>query len=159
MVSDQSLRAIRVEGDLARLVHETWHQSPTFRRQLATIVSEGTPFITLGHCLGRCPNDARAQSVLTSEGGLLRQVEIRVKPLDTQGLVEVIAHEFEHILERLDGVDLPRVAAGEGHARHGVRRTVDGFYETQRARRAGLVVASEFAAHAGARFSCRSVQG
>ena len=157
LCADHSWRAVRVEGELARVVHETLHRSPTFRRQLATIVSEGTLFITLGHCLGRV-SKARAQTVLTSDGGLLRQAEIRVKPLDTLGPVQVIAHELEHILERLDGVDLPRVAAEEGHPRHGVHRTVDGFYETQRASRVGLAVAAEFVARAGARFSCSSVQ-
>ena len=43
-------------------------------------------------------------------------------------LTELIAHEFEHVLEQLDGVDLKALArAGEA------RRLADGAFETERA--------------------------
>ena len=53
--------------------------------------------------------------------------------------IEFIAHELEHILERAEGVDLPRESERTGS---GVWRAVDGF-ETQRATDMGRQVARE----------------
>jgi hypothetical protein len=55
---------------------------------------------------------------------------------------ELMAHEFEHIVEQLDGVDLPVRAAVPGS---GVRACSDGSYETIRAARIGRLVADETA--------------
>jgi len=54
----------------------------------------------------------------------------------------LIAHEIEHVIERLDGVDLRARAALPGT---GVRLCDGGddAFETIRARRAGLAVAEE----------------
>ena len=55
---------------------------------------------------------------------------------------ELIAHEFEHIIEQLDGVDLGAHAAQPhtGVTAIGHRRDI---FETMRAKRAGLKVVSE----------------
>ena len=55
--------------------------------------------------------------------------------------VLLIAHEFEHILEQLDGVDLPSMAT---RVATGVRLVPEsGHFETDRAIAAGRQVASE----------------
>ncbi len=51
-----------------------------------------------------------------------------------------IAHEFEHILEQLDGQDLPVLARRQAR---GVWRSVDGMIETTRATDAGRRVLAE----------------
>ena len=158
LCADHWSRTIRVEGHLARVVDDAWHRSPTFRRQWARIAAEAPLVVTLGYCFDGCPSSTRARTVLTSAGGLLRRAEIRVNSFDPRELVEVIAHEFEHILEQLDGADLPTLAAQAGRHGHGVQDVGNGHYETQRAHRTGLMVAVEFTGRAGASFSCSSVQ-
>jgi hypothetical protein len=54
--------------------------------------------------------------------------------------MELLAHELEHIIEQLDGIDL---AAKAAVARSGVRECVDGSFETSRAVRVGTLVALE----------------
>ncbi len=51
---------------------------------------------------------------------------------------ELLGHEFEHLIEQLDGVDLSAMARG-GEA----RRLTDGAFETERAIAAGQQVAGE----------------
>ena len=51
---------------------------------------------------------------------------------------ELLAHELEHVIEQLDGIDLAVKAAV---ANSGVRSCVDGTFETSRAVRVGSVVA------------------
>ncbi|MEP6918921.1 MAG: hypothetical protein ABJC89_24990, partial [Acidobacteriota bacterium] len=70
------------------------------------------------------------------QNGVLVSVDIHVTRL--QDPVELIAHEIEHVIEQLDGVDL------EAHARGGnVWKRDDGAFETQRAIVVGRRVAHE----------------
>jgi len=57
--------------------------------------------------------------------------------------VEHIAHELEHVLEHIDGVDLPRFA----HGRLNGVVNCGGEYETARARAVGQAVVREMAVH------------
>ena len=50
-----------------------------------------------------------------------------------------IAHEFEHLIEQLEGVDLRDLA----HRRQGVWHSGDEMFETERAIRAGVQVMHE----------------
>ena len=77
----------------------------------------------------------RATSFRQGEwGALAAEIEIRSVP----DLTELLAHEFEHLIEQLDGVDLPALAR-QGEA----RRLSDGAFETDRAIAAGHQVAGE----------------
>ena len=59
----------------------------------------------------RRPSSSRARTVLKSQDGSLASAHVYLKPsLDAP---ELIAHELEHILEQLDGVDL-QAQAGNG---------------------------------------------
>jgi hypothetical protein len=86
---------------------------------------------------------AGARTAMTRVDGQLRAAIVEVPGPDATQLVELIAHEFEHILEQLDGVDL---AAWAG--RSGVRRVGgsdrEGPFETERARQVGRLVAGEY---------------
>ena len=61
-----------------------------------------------------------------------------IEILSVLDLTELIAHEFEHVLEQLDGVDL-QALAHTGDA----RQLADGAFETARAVTAGQRVAGE----------------
>ena len=67
-------------------------------------------------------------------GVLAAEIEIRSAP----DLTELLAHEFEHLIEQLDGADL-KALAKEGMA----HRLADGAFETARAVAAGQQVAGE----------------
>ena len=72
-----------------------------------------------------------------SSGALVATVEIPV-PLTMSEYAELFGHEFEHILEQIDRVDLEEeTTTGEA------RRLADGSFETRRARAAGQAIAIE----------------
>ena len=114
--------------------------SPTFRRQCRRLANALGITVVLRQFLTRPPDRVRAQTSFSTDrdGRLYATVETRT--LEDQ--VELIAHEIEHVIERLDGVDLRARAALPGT---GVRLCdgVDDTFETIRARRAGLAVAEE----------------
>ena len=56
------------------------------------------------------------------------------------GLIELIGHEFEHLLEQIEGLDLKRLAGVKGS---GVRVLEGQVFETDRAQAAGRLVAAE----------------
>ena len=61
---------------------------------------------------------------------------------DAATLVELIAHELEHVLEQLDDVNLTQLAQGPGVSSYGHEGSRS--FETARARQIGLDVAAEF---------------
>ena len=127
---------LAVSKELGPLVRRVWEASPTFRRQCArlgeavvTIVIELNPKIDRERM--------NAFTRIDMAHGLVRAAttQLRVwKP-------EYLAHEIEHVLEQVDGVDLRRSARG-GLA--GVSET-SRVFETARAIAIGRVVAREVA--------------
>jgi hypothetical protein len=126
-----------VVPDMVRpLVTAMWRQSPTFRRQCARLADN--PNVTVSIELASRTRHRRARSrVDRHETGLHASVEIELRTPEMY--VEYISHELEHVLEIVDGVDLPLLA----------RRGLDGVfsgadqYETARARSVGQMVAHE----------------
>jgi hypothetical protein len=114
--------------------------SPTFRRQCRRLANALGLTVVLRQFLMRPPERVRAQTSFWTDrdGRLFATVELRA-PEDQ---VELIAHEIEHVIERLDGVDLRARAALPGT---GVRLCDGGggAFETIRATRVGLAVAEE----------------
>jgi hypothetical protein len=112
-------------------------RSPMFRRQCLRLA--GAPrlsvVVRMSHPLTGGPR-ARTQITQAENSKLVATVEIN--PLGD--FMELLAHELEHIIEQLDGVDL---AAKAAVARSGVWSCVDGTFETSRAVRVGTLVASE----------------
>jgi hypothetical protein len=78
---------------------------------------------------------ARTSFGRTSAGTILARVQLslRVDP------IEWIAHEFEHVVEQLEGVSLPALAA----QLRGAWPSTERMYETTRAIDAGRAVAAE----------------
>ena len=64
--------------------------------------------------------------------------EVHLPP--TNGLIELVAHEFEHVLEQIEGLDLRRLARIKGSGVHELQGRV---FETDRAQLAGRIVADQ----------------
>jgi Tol biopolymer transport system component len=116
---------------------EMWQASPTFRGQWRRLAARtGVRVSVLVEDLPRPASSSRARTVLRHQDGSLVSARVYLKPsLDA---AELIAHELEHILEQLDGVDL-QAQAGNGV----VWKAGDGDFETRRAIEAGRRVARE----------------
>ena len=112
--------------------------SPTFRRQCSRIAS--TPNLRVEivpALLGGSASGAALTRIVRSERG----IEATVQLGPSGDPVLLIAHEFEHILEQLDGVDLPVMATRVATGVRVVPGT--GHFETERAIAAGRQVADE----------------
>jgi hypothetical protein len=122
------------------LVESMLRDSPTFRRQCVRIAAE--PGLTVQLSIGSVSmgSDVRAITRMTrsGRGHLSAVVNIGFRE-DAQ---ELIAHEFEHIIEQLDGVDLAARAALAHTGVTSLGHATDKF-ETTRAQRTGLKVVSE----------------
>jgi Tol biopolymer transport system component len=110
--------------------------SPTFRRQCRRLGAAPHVKVALRlEELRRRPSfDAR--TVFRRQNGAIVSADVFLSP--SRNAVEFIAHEVEHVLEQLDGVDL-EAQLGSGH----VWRRDDGAFETRRAAEAGRRVARE----------------
>jgi hypothetical protein len=127
--------SIALQDGLEPFVRWTLENSPTFRQQCRILASaEGfSATVRLGR--PQPGMESRARAVLRSTGtGLVADIEI----VHASDLAELLGHEFEHVIERLDGVDL-----GAQTRRGEARRLADGAFETRRAIAAGHRVAQE----------------
>ena len=118
-------------------VDKMWQASPTFRGQARRLAAgSGLHVSVLVEDLPRPARSYNARTLLRHQDGSLVSAQVYLKPsLDAP---EFIAHELEHILEQLDGVDL-QAQAGNGV----VWKAGDGAFETRRAIEAGRRVAGE----------------
>ena len=137
--------SLRVPPALHGVVTELCRRSPTFRRQVARLADAGGLTVTVRLVVLPSTSPCRAQTVIARVDGQVRSADVQVPAGHTRLVVELIGHEFEHIVEQLDGVDLRRWV---GHG--GVRRVggdqAAGPIETERARQVGLLVAGEYTA-------------
>ena len=127
--------AVQVDERFAAVLDELLDASPTFRRQCGRIEGEALVAIrTLPRAEEQCCR-ARATIRRYDSGVVIAMIELPALRTRAE-YAELLGHEFEHILEQLEDVDLAArgevIPAYSGHA-----------YETRRAREAGLAVASE----------------
>jgi hypothetical protein len=130
-------RNLVVPEVMGPLVERMWQQSLTFRRQCAKLAAQPAVTVSIDLVVGlRNTRGARAKAQRLRER---LEVAIQVDLREPAKFVELIAHELEHVLEQIDGTDLPRLA----------RQGVDGAiseaarYETARAQAIGRAVAHE----------------
>ncbi len=109
--------------------------SDTFRQQCERIAADGRVRVRLA-IVNTIDGGGRAQTTFRRyrSGALSADVEV----LFGENYRELLAHEFEHVLEQIDGVDLRREAA-DGRA----WQVGEGAYETRRAFLAGVQVLRE----------------
>jgi hypothetical protein len=123
------------------LLESMLRDSPTFARQCLRIANapELTVSVQLVSGASGLSRAARASTRIERQDSRLIATVILAR---TVGLAELIAHEIEHVIEQLDGVDLASKAQVPHSGVHIVHQ--DGLvYETARARRIGLMVAQE----------------
>ena len=86
--------------------------------------------------LARHPSSYHARAAMRRQSGALVSVNIHLTRFEDP--IELIAHEIEHVIEQLEGVDL-EAQAGTGN----VWKREDGAFETRRAIEVGRRVARE----------------
>ena len=116
-------------GSLQPQMLQLLQWSPTFRQQCGRIAAARGLRVTVRVGTAVDPT-AQAQTVITryDAGGIRAQVTLRF----SEDYLMLLVHEFEHILEQVEGVDLLDEAAS-GRA----WRTPSGAWETRRAANAG----------------------
>ncbi|HKY04066.1 MAG TPA: hypothetical protein VJQ56_04205 [Blastocatellia bacterium] len=127
-----------LSGDSKRILEKVWKRSATFRDQCRRIA--GSPWMKIKvRFVAKRAEDYEALTTLTryESGFTVSTIQIFI----TSGYVERIGHEFEHIIEQIEGMNLQSLAAKEGA---GVRSVKPGYYETERAIRAGRRVHEEY---------------
>lgn len=132
-------------SSLRDLVESMLQESRTFRRQCVRLMHarELTIFVEYATLL----DGSRATTTIVR--GRDGRVVARVRLAQSVNREELLAHEFEHIIEQLDGIDLPLLAR---HSTSGVRMTLDsGHFETDRANAAGRQVVRELQVARGSR--------
>ena len=128
---------LTVPSTFQATVAQMLERSPMFRRQCLRLAAAPhlTIVVRMRHPFAPGPR-ARTQISRADRNTLVATVEIN--PLFD--FTELLAHELEHVIEQLDGIDL---AAKSAVTQSGVRTCVDGTFETTRAVRVGTVVALE----------------
>lgn len=128
--------SIELEEGLQPIVKWMLEHSPRFRQQCRTLAAAPRLRATVTVSYRQSIATYRAHTAFrqTGTGGLDARIEIR----SASDISELLGHEFEHLIEQLDGVDLS-ILVREGEA----RRLTDGAFETERAIAAGQQVAGE----------------
>lgn len=120
---------------LQPLVDDLWLRSATFRVQCRRLAGAQAVVLLQGASAEGTSWDAESRIGRLGDGRVLARVRVRAG----RESVEVIAHELEHVLERIDGVQLALDAARRGSG----TTIAGGAYETRRATDAGRRVAKE----------------
>ena len=120
--------------DLQPFVQRAWDGSATFRDQCRKLVAAGA-VVSLGSSSAREGWRAASHIGRSREGLMVALVRVRVGASS----VELIAHELEHVLERIEGINY-LMASRRGSS---TRLLPGGAFETKRAIDAGRRVARE----------------
>jgi hypothetical protein len=129
-----------IVDSLQQMVEAMLKDSATFRRQCARLKSTPSLTVNVEYVILAAAAQAQAVTDVTTErnGQMHAHVKLGQTAADRE---QVLAHEFEHIVEQLDGVDLAALAT---HGTAGVRITEGaGRFETERAIAIGQLVAEE----------------
>ncbi len=128
---------LRVPRDLRPLLQQALQKSPTFQRQMKTLLKTQRVRMSVVYGGLRGLRLFQAQSTVTHHewGALVVDTQLYA-PAD---MVELFAHEMEHVCEQIEGLDLPSLA---GRHDSGVY-DVGGHFETLRAITAGRRVSRE----------------
>ena len=89
----------------------------------------------------------RAFTIVHRRGYAVR-AQVHLPP--SRSLTELVGHEFEHLIEQIEGLDLKRLARVKGS---GVHEGEGRVFETDRAQMAGRVVADEVDRYSRAPFA------
>jgi hypothetical protein len=124
-------------GDLESVMARVYEQSETFRAQCDRLAQARNLHVAVRFDFNM-RSSCRAFTIIRRTRGVLC-ADVHV-PAPSSQIAELIAHEFEHILEQVEHLDLRRLARDRTS---GVREVEADLFETDRAQRAGRVVADE----------------
>src|SRR5437764_9602004 len=93
--------SIQVSSELQRDVDRMLRSSPTFRAQYRRVAEARSVIVGVGVDPSLCEGTNRARSVVRRYRSGLIVVAVTIRR--GSGQAEWIAHEFEHILEQIDG--------------------------------------------------------
>ncbi len=131
---------LRIDSRLVETVEEARRRSPTFRDQWNRLTRERSLVLVIQCVHPDRLGGVRGKSRIDVDEERRLIATIVVSP--SSRVVEVLAHELEHVMERLDGV---RVDDVYGKGDPSVHRNGDG-HETRRARLVGQRAWKEFRA-------------
>jgi hypothetical protein len=123
------------DAHLRPLLDELWSRSVTFRAQCRRLAGARAVVLLHGASRKETPWDAESQIGVLSNGRVMARVRVRTG----RESVEIIAHELEHVVERIDGVQLALDAARPGTG----TTLAGGAFETRRATDVGRRAAKE----------------
>jgi hypothetical protein len=131
-------RTLKTEAALIPQLTQMLATSATFRAQCARLhdADKLVVLLQLNPVLPRGLFRARSTLRRYSSGLLIATVEVA----PGSGQPEWIGHEFEHVLEMMEGLNLPGMAK---RSSPGVWRSVDGMLETARATEIGRTILFE----------------
>ncbi len=134
--------SIQVESLLRSTTARMLEKSPTFKRQCDRIGASGTLVVKVRVVPAAKNSFTRATTTFRrySSGLTIADVEIPA----ASPVVELLAHEFEHIAEYVEGVNLKTLAREDPAEVYQMR---DGSFETNRAVEAGRAAAREMDLH------------
>lgn len=112
--------------------------SITFRRQCQVVGATSNLRITIEMFHPAVWVSYRAITTFKRTGGQITATMRIIVP--TRRFAEVMGHEFEHVLEQVEGINWRALSAKKGS---GVHIVEEGIFETQRAIQVGLEVARE----------------
>ena len=123
--------SIQVQDDLRPRVAVMLRKSPTFRAQCRRIAEAAQLYVRVGWTpASRAGPTARSRrSAASASGAIVAAIDITAYG----DPAEWVAHEFEHLIEQLDGVNLRELE----RRRQGAWRSGHQMFETERAVRVG----------------------
>jgi hypothetical protein len=123
---------------LVATLEQIYNRSSTFRRQCRRIAD--APNLRVSVQLdGWMRTECRAFTAIRRHQGGVIDAQVHMPP-NGMMFAELVSHEFEHIIEQLEGLNLREMAAVKGSGVHELERDL---FETDRAQRAGKIVADE----------------
>ncbi len=131
--------AIVVDPFFKETFEEVLAASPTLRDEYDRIAASPHVRVWVAPLHEGLINSTARTTFGRSSGVLMARVEV-VSPLREFEFAEMLAHEFEHVLEQVEGVRLDALA---GKHATGVSKFSDGAFETDRAHQVGRAAAVE----------------
>ena len=138
-LSDRPPANIAIPDTLRATVASMLRESPTFRRQCQRIASTPNLEVVVNRNLLPASHEAVAFTRVTRRPDGAVEATVQIGALGDD--VTLLAHEFEHIIEQLDGVDLAAMASQPDTGVY--LHAASGQFETERATAAGRRVARE----------------
>jgi hypothetical protein len=132
---------IWVQSNLRETVSRMWAASPTFRRQCLRVQGAGAIQVQLRldpELAYHPEHRATCELRLYTSGSIIARV--RVAP---DRITELIAHEMEHVCERLDGIKVEEETRTHRAGYYRINDEQHWSYETDRAIRVGRQVMAE----------------